>query len=194
MDKRKHIVITGTGRTGTTFLVQLFGFLGFDVGFPLSELQVNEKRKCGLEHGLMSKDCPHVIKDPKFCSYANRILESDDIEIEYIIVPIRNLFAAAESRRFVQGDSEDYPIPGGLWGTKEAHAQERVLANELYGLLENVSKIYVPIVFINFPMLIDNSSYLYNKLKPIVGHIPFMTFKVIFYTLVRPHWVHEFKE
>ena len=29
----KKILITGTGRSGTTFLIKLFTFLGFDTGF-----------------------------------------------------------------------------------------------------------------------------------------------------------------
>jgi hypothetical protein len=33
---KRHILISGTGRAGTTFLVQLFTALGFDTGFDLN--------------------------------------------------------------------------------------------------------------------------------------------------------------
>lgn len=191
---QKHIIITGTGRAGTTFLVQLFGHLGFDTGFTLENLRVNEKKKCGLESNGTKKDIPYVIKDPVFCDYAERILGSKDIIIEYIIVPIRDLYSAAESRRQLQGKNKTYPIPGGLWQTKEPHAQEGILLKKIYSLAESASKVHVPIIFINFPMLVDDSSYLYEKLHPIVGQIPFMTFKTVFDGIIRPEWVHSFNK
>lgn len=38
---RRHVVITGTGRTGTTFLVALFTHLGLDTGLLPDEVEAN---------------------------------------------------------------------------------------------------------------------------------------------------------
>ena len=35
---RKHVVITGTGRAGTTFLIEVLTILGLDTGFNIEEL------------------------------------------------------------------------------------------------------------------------------------------------------------
>ena len=49
--KSGHIVITGTGRSGTTLLVQFFSALGFDTGYTLEQVksQVDSRSKSGLE-------------------------------------------------------------------------------------------------------------------------------------------------
>lgn len=39
MDKRKRILITGTGRAGTSFLIELFTNLGFETGFKPEEIK-----------------------------------------------------------------------------------------------------------------------------------------------------------
>jgi hypothetical protein len=104
MPPRKHIVITGTGRAGTTFLVELLTHLGLDTGFTpdtLSDRKVGVAR-AGLEHDIRQAGCPYVAKSPWFCDYAEEALSRDDLVVERIFVPMRDLFAAAESRRQVE--------------------------------------------------------------------------------------------
>jgi hypothetical protein len=40
-ESNEKILITGTGRCGTTFLIKLFTFLGFDTGFDKTNYQMN---------------------------------------------------------------------------------------------------------------------------------------------------------
>ena len=52
MSCRKHVVITGTGRAGTTFLVELLTALGMDTGYDVDDLPTRKSTvaRAGLEH------------------------------------------------------------------------------------------------------------------------------------------------
>lgn len=53
MSSRTHIVITGTGRSGTTFLIELLTQLGLETGFNASDIDIVSKKnhiaRAGLE-------------------------------------------------------------------------------------------------------------------------------------------------
>jgi hypothetical protein len=53
---RHHTVISGTGRAGTTFLVELFTNLKIDTGFSKDELKTFKFSNCnaGLERKMMN--------------------------------------------------------------------------------------------------------------------------------------------
>jgi hypothetical protein len=55
---RKHLIISGTGRSGTTFLVQLYTALGLDTGFTDATAGVNRHCQAGLEWGPAPAGCP----------------------------------------------------------------------------------------------------------------------------------------
>lgn len=40
---------------------------------------------------------PYVVKSPWLCDYADEVLKRDDIEIEHVFIPMRDLHAAAQS-------------------------------------------------------------------------------------------------
>ena len=60
------VIITGVGRSGTTFLTHLLTALGIPTGFSLSECLSSEKSPCraGLERAG-SPLCSYVSKDPR---------------------------------------------------------------------------------------------------------------------------------
>lgn len=62
------ILITGTGRCGTTFLIKLFTFLGFDTGF--NETNYNNSISSNCNSGMEKKytDRRSVLKNPTFMS------------------------------------------------------------------------------------------------------------------------------
>ncbi len=99
----KHIVISGTGRCGTSFLVELLTHLGLDTGFPLEKIERRKSKvaRAGLEKDIRKPGAPYIVKSPWFCDYVEEVLARDDIVIEHVFIPMRNLHAAAESRRFV---------------------------------------------------------------------------------------------
>ena len=56
-----------------------------------------ENARAGLEQDVRNGNAPYIIKSPWFCDYAEEVLKRDDIQIEHIFVPMRDLHAAAES-------------------------------------------------------------------------------------------------
>ena len=206
------MVITGTGRSGTTFLVELLTHLGLDTGFTLERLQAkfHKVARAGLEHDMRRENCPYVVKSPAFCDYAGEVLRRSDIAIEHIFVPMRDLFSAAESRRFVENSTlsgtsfverlafveTQQELIGGLVGTTstEPGAQEDILLRRIYALLLAISEAAVPVTFIHFPRLVKDCPYLFEKLKPILRDITYESFAAVYARTARPELVHRFSE
>ncbi len=192
---RKHIVITGTGRAGTTFLVELLTHLGLDTGFREEDLvsQKHPDSHAGLEYDIRKDDCPFVVKTPWFCDYADEILHRGDIAIEHIFIPIRDLYSAAESRRRI---SRLKILYGGLWYTQsdKTGEQETVLLNQLYKLLLAAADSEVPVTLMRYPRITRDGAYLFSKLGPVLSGMSFARFRTEFDKTVRPEWVHQFGE
>ena len=181
--KRSHVVITGTGRTGTTFLVQLFTMLGYDTGY-------SKDCKSRLANSRSKDDCPFIVKDPRFCTYADQAISRADIEIEHVLLPVRDIGAAVASRCRNKGDRQG----GGLWLTKVPDEQEQILLRLLSGLLVSLARTNVPVTLLHYPTLVNNSMYLYDRLRPLLGIIDYETFKIVFERTVEKDWVHQFNE
>jgi len=174
---RHHIIISGTGRAGTTFLVQLLTALGLDTGFT----------------DLAS----YIIKSPWLCDYLDEVLEDGQYIIDYAVVPVRDLYSAAESRRDVTRRTVISPvegvIPGGLWHTEIPQEQESVLADQLYKLIYTISKRDIPIILLYFPRLIRDPKYLHGKLEFMLRGIGYQKFMETFRQIARSELVHEFR-
>ena len=99
---REHVVITGTGRAGTTFLVQLFTALGIDTGFSMEQVKrgygIYPNANAGMERDVRRPDAPYVCKTPLFCDYAKEVMDNKEIKLTHIVIPMRLLEAAAYSR------------------------------------------------------------------------------------------------
>jgi hypothetical protein len=212
MPLRRHVVITGTGRAGTTFLVELLTHLGLDTGFNAESLKSGkyEIARAGLEHDIRQDNCPFIVKSPWFCDYAEKILRRDDIAIEHVFILMRDLYAAAESRRHVV-DANVSSLPfrkrlahkiwplkfaGGLWYTRSRRAgkQEKILLLKIYQLLLATSGRNVPVTLMRYPEIVDDCPYLYAKLKPLLRGISYASFASVFHKVARPELVHHFEE
>ncbi|MBU1669550.1 MAG: glycosyltransferase [Actinobacteria bacterium] len=196
---RRHVIITGTGRAGTTFLVQLLTALGLDTGFHEGNLVLDENARAGLEWDIREEGAPYVIKNPWFCDYAEEVLARDDIVIEHVFIPMRDLEAAAESRRYVVETAvskgrEPTGLLGGLWHTDTGSEQEAVLLNQIYKLVYALSDSAVPVTLMRYPRFMKDASYLYRKLEPILGDISFDRFEEAFRRTVKPEIMHSFTE
>ena len=212
MPARKHVVITGTGRCGTTFLVELLTHLGLDTGFNSENLEARKYQiaRAGLEHDIRVDPCPYIVKKPRFNEYAQEVLARGDIHIEHIFIPMRDLYSAAESRRFVEKDTlsrlsllermavaqSGEPLPGGLWRTTsvEAGEQEHVLLEQVYDLLLTLSNTSIPITVMRFPRIVKDCRYLFEKLDPILPDVSYKSFETAFAKSSRPELVHSFHE
>ena len=179
---RHHVIISGTGRAGTTFLVQLLTALKLDTGYynPTSFIapkrwngRLNLKRKvdpkcnAGLELDIRQADAPYIIKSPFLCDDLDELVEGDEIVIDHTIIPMRDLYSAAESRRAVDRDTRTAPdekVAGGLMNTKAPEEQESTLARMVHNLFFVIAKHDIPVTLLHFPRLVHNPEYLYKKL------------------------------
>lgn len=193
---RTHAIITGTGRTGTSFLVQLLTKLGLDTGFDPKDVcfHMYENARAGLERDVRDDDAPYIVKSPFFCDHAPEVLARDDIKIDYVFVPMRDLHAAAESRRYVVSTSltQRPDVPGGLWHTENGDEQELVLLFQIYKLFLELSDSEIPIILMKYPRITRDAEYLYRKIRPVLGNSSYEQFRIGFLECVNPDWVHSF--
>ena len=196
---KSHIVITGTGRCGTTFLVRLLTRVGLDTGFPDSNELVFPNCNAGLEWDIMNPRAPYIVKNPNLCSRIDSILSSGKARVDHVIVPVRDLYQAAESRRDVQRRSASFPVnqksvPGGIWGCKDPLDQEQFLATNLHQLIVSLAKWNLPHTLLHFPRLAEDSDYLYSKLSPIFTGVLQNNFKNAFSEISKPSLIHSFND
>jgi hypothetical protein len=100
-----RLVISGTGRAGTTFLVRLLTHVGFDTGFADASDGYDPAIRAGMEIHPRPGDpperialLPYVVKDPQLCLYLAGVLDTTPLRIRRLIVPVRPLDEAAASR------------------------------------------------------------------------------------------------
>src|SRR5688572_28074547 len=105
---RHHIIISGTGRAGTTFLLQLLTELGLDTGFPKGQV-LDTNSRAGMELDIRDSHAPYVIKSPWLCDYLDDVLQGGEIIVYHAIIPVRDLYAAAQSRRHVASAAPSDP-------------------------------------------------------------------------------------
>ena len=191
---KSHILISGTGRAGTTFLVRLLGVLGEDTGFGNPEKDVDPISHAGLEVDLLTIPMPRVVKSPFACEKLAVALERKLYRIDHCFVPMRDLFCAAESRRRISrihGDSRSNKVLGGIWDTDKPEEQENVLAHKLHHLMLTLARYKIPLTLLVFPRLVSDSEYLWKCLSPVFPKIRKSDFSLAFDNLARPEWVHK---
>ena len=191
---KHHLIISGTGRAGTTFLVQLLTELGLDTGFPHANAGIHASSNAGMEWNIKQHNAPYVVKNPALCKDLEEVLEAGKIVVDCAIIPIRDLYASAESRRTVQRKWKKRDTPGGLILTTNPGDQEAVLATQLHALVHTLAKHDVPMIWLYFPRLVKDPDYLYGKIKSVVPGQSLETFSQAFRAVSRPELVHSFAQ
>jgi hypothetical protein len=93
--KRRHLLIAGTGRAGTSFLVRFLTELGLETHISrFGENPWDQAAQAGLEDlpvaaGL--ENLPHVFKSPWAYQFIEQMLADPAIELEGVIIPMRDL-------------------------------------------------------------------------------------------------------
>ena len=186
------VVISGTGRSGTTFLVHLLTKLGLDTG--ISERNWDRKYfghcSAGLEHNLLDARTPYIVKNPALCATLAEALATGRFVIDHAYVPIRELGAAAASRVDVGGANGS--VPGGLLGTSDPAAQKAVLAELFHTLVHTLVSHEIPVTFIEFPRMVADPEYTRAKLGFLLGAVSRERFRAAFDALADPSLVHAF--
>ena len=198
--RRHHTIISGTGRAGTTFLVKLLTNLGLDTGYGRDKMEIFANCNAGLEGDLRDEKAPYIVKSPWICDYIEEVAANPGIAIDFAIVPMRVLEAAAESRRHVMRTSQGRPlradgegVPGGLWHTTDPTQQESVLARQLHRLFVGLAKTDASIILLHYPRLTRDPDYLFAKLHPLLGgSVSLARFHQAFASTVDASLVHRF--
>jgi hypothetical protein len=217
MDSSRKVIISGTGRAGTTFLVQLLTELGLETGYTPGDehRHIDEHSQGGLEHNLPGrrapttlrsfwrqpkhtlrdlfmdpKATPYILKNPEFCDTLAPVLAEGRLTIDHAYIPIRDLDAAALSRRRVGGASGS--VSGGLWKTDDPEQQKAVLAEMFFNLIHTLAVYDIPHTFIVFPRLVQDWDYTHRKLSFLTSGIDATVFRRTFDHCADPGLVHDF--
>ena len=186
--RQRHLIIAGTGRAGTTFLVRYFTALGLDTHLSRrgAAAWLDEEAQAGLEDfplGPDAGDLPYLIKNPMLYEFIDQLIASDSIAIDGVmIIPVRSLREATSSRVILErrAMTEHQPwqtfmdrawetsgtTAGGLIASLTALDEARVLAMGFHLLVERLVRANVPMVFMDFPRIISDGDYLYDKVEP----------------------------
>jgi hypothetical protein len=158
----EKILITGTGRCGTTFLIKLFSFLEFDTGYTKENYKQFIFSNCnsGMERAYTEPFS--ILKNPTFIHDMEGILKDTSVKIKTIIVPIRDLKRAAISR------VKHANLPGGLWNAEDESSQIQYYKDILSNYLYVMTKYDKNTIFLDFDKMTTDKSYLFNKIKPIL--------------------------
>lgn len=211
------VIITGTGRAGTTFLVQLLTELGLDTGFTpeTARAGIDGHSQAGLEHSLRGPKTaptvrdwlrqpkhtirdllmepapgPYIIKNPAVCDTLEPALAGKRLIVDHVYIPVRDLEEAALSRARVGGGHGS--VPGGLWKTGDPCDQKTVLAEMFFNLVYTLTVHDIPHTFLLFPRLVEDWAYTCHKLWFLVKGTETERFRHAFARVADRKRVHAF--
>ena len=183
---KHHLIIGGTGRAGTTFLVEYLAACGLETQLAKNRNpSYDEAANAGLEDTpLGHPDLSYVVKSPWLYEYVGRLLADPDIAVDAVIVPMRGIVEAATSRVVnelrARHTAAGLPADCGLWESWGATPggivyslnpidQARLLALGFHELVHALVRHDVPLVLLDFPRFVEDADYLYGKLRPVLG-------------------------
>lgn len=187
--KSHHLLIAGTGRSGTSFLVRYLTELGLDTSLSRrgeGGVHWDKNANAGLEENLLGdpSGLPYVVKSPWVAEYVEQILADPRIEIDAIVIPVRNLVEAATSRAIVELRAlhqraawmsemdQTWEVwastPGGIVYSLNPLDEARLLALAFYKLVWQATAREIPIRFLSFPRIVEDPEYLHRVLSTVM--------------------------
>ena len=188
-DAKHHLLITGTGRAGTSFLVRLLDAIGLETHFSrFGEYAAwDDHANAGAENlpiPALDAAMPYVVKSPWAGEFIDRILSDQAMILDAVIIPMRDIDDAASSRVIVElrdsiehdGVATELDAPfahrgktgGGVVYSLHPLDQKRILSVGFHHLVERLTAAEVPILFLHFPRLVHDADYLYDRLAPVL--------------------------
>ena len=181
-----HLMIAGTGRAGTTFLVRYLTELGLSTHLSAQPDAVTDSyAEAGFEEVPLTCDretLPYFIKSPSLYEYIDELLQS--VHLDAAIIPVRDLNLAASSRMVVERDAMHRAVPwladnsvawdtwswspGGAVFSLDPVDQARLLAVGFHQLVERLVRSDVPMIFLSFPRMALDAGYLFHALGPVL--------------------------
>ncbi len=173
-----RIYIGGTGRAGTSLLVELLDELGFETARGRSPY--HEEARAGHETSLLDPAAPQVVKNPR---QSGRLLgwlrdgTVDPAQLACVIIPVRDLDQATWSRLARSNEDRAVRAAGGVTGTRRPWRERDVLAADLASLLLAVAEFQLPHALLAFPRFAADARYCWQSLAPVLGDLPFDAFE-----------------
>lgn len=148
-----NILITGTGRAGTTFLMRLLTFLELDTGFTRDDM--NDSIFRVSNSGLERDDLKH--KYVKQMNFYHSIPALKD-RLECVWLPVRDVDATSKSRERLGF------VAGGMWCARTL-AEQRTQNIQVIGtVLHDCTVHNVPLKVIDFKRMVTDCDYLFDTL------------------------------
>ncbi len=149
-----HLLITGTGRAGTSVLAAILTECGLDPGNPTSYdpfIRAGRETILPLKHPI-----PQLIKSPALALEVGNLIESGILSNQnlQIICPIRKYEDSAASRAEA----------GLAYWTELNLTEDQVIGK----LVEDCVLNNVNLTFLAFPQFVADPAYAWNKLKPVL--------------------------
>ncbi len=172
MTPSRHLVIAGTGRAGTSFLVGWLRDHGADVG-EFGPTDWHEDANAGLERRFDSDGpLPFVVKDPWLYLYLDVI---DPGRVEALVIPVRPIAEVAASRitneqhviartaPHLAGAGAFGWVSGGAIVDLSVESQAKTIALGFHELIQWATHHDITTVLIDFTRLNDDA-YLESRL------------------------------
>ncbi len=166
----QKVILTGSGRSGTTFLIQLLGRLGFDTG--ISDNYYDPKLRAGCEHPFpdldkpvkelqqIFSDLPQVLKAPTFSFILKFCLLNKIFQVEHVFMPVRELEESARSRLDVELFWETLQTDD---EAQRVNDQANIHAIAIGRTIEAVIMFGLPLTMLHFPRMVIDLDYCYKK-------------------------------
>ncbi|MHC4092391.1 MAG: hypothetical protein ACYSVY_19320 [Planctomycetota bacterium] len=168
------IIVTGTGRSGTSFLARLFAAMGHKLGYGVMAKFHNWRDVNAAELQALSRS-RDVVKDPFFCYTLGRWAESG-AQINWVVVGFRPFREAAESA-----------VKTGLAAPAvgDVDKTERAFRKRYERLICEIGIYELPWVEVAFPRSVRDKDYCWQSLKPVLS-VPYETFSLAWDFAVDP--------
>ena len=160
----EKIFITGTGRSGTTFLMRLLILLDYDTEFTKenftkekegNKIIIHKNCNSGLESTHDTNN--YILKSPFFIDQIEEIYNK--YKIKKVIMPIRNFRDSALSRVKHRNES------GGLWNAHDLNSQIEKYIYSFITYLHLMTTYDIDTLFLSFDKMVTSKKYLFEKLN-----------------------------
>lgn len=208
------ILIVGGGRSGTSFLVKVLTLAGLSTGFTEDEVLgkvpgygIDEGIRAGLENPHASAGTSaDIIKSPKYSFCIDAWSKTTDIpfknkmNIEHVIIPIRDLETSARSRIDVgltvtKVDSKAHVAAGrSVWNfNTDLSGQIGFQAASWVQAIFSCEFLDIPYTLIHFPKLVDSYYYCYLELRKAIPMLDTDKFHAAHMT-ARTGWTKNYEQ
>lgn len=191
----EKVIIGGTGRSGTTFIIQMLTEMGMETGFDMDNIQrhLYKDKRAGMEFRIQfsgtlkkareyfNKEVPQIIKSPTMSLFLKLLLDLKVIKVAHVIIPVRSMLEVVKSR-------EDNDLQ---WiYTKKDDLSQKIFSGYVLGSIIEACVLHnIPYTTMSFPEIVNDREYCFNKLRLVFEHLDKERFDKAFTKLSKPKMI-----